>query len=378
MLLLIVVACLLVAACTGDDGNGGPATYDPGAGEGESILPITLTEWLMPPNTPIVSGDPAGLTHLSISPMEPGENAITVELSDLDGEPIAAATSGATLTLQHRHLTPDGESGAIEMEASADRPATWRADALSLPDQGWYALEITLDQGDDIVGSTTAYVLLPDPSVHGSEAPDLPESDPDAEALYHRSLDAYASWETGQWREGLGSGTDVLVVSHHTVTSRPGEPPASEIHSRYSGAFRTRPDGTEPGPPRQNFSSRIVIGEDSWVRRDGGQWEAMAALEAATWEERADIYAGATNILPGGTEVIHGVETEIITFYLPQKGGQSEAWFIWWIDPDTADPIRMAMVARMHFMVWDFHDVNAPITIAPPSGSEPATPTTGG
>lgn len=76
--------------------------------------------------------------------------------------------------------------------------------------------------------------------------------------------------------------------------------------------------------------------------------------------------------------MIHGVETEIITFYLPQKGGQSEAWFIWWIDPDTADPIRMAMVARMHFMVWDFHDVNAPITIAPPSGSEVATPTTGG
>jgi hypothetical protein len=33
----------------------------------------------------------------------------------------------------------------------------------------------------------------------------------------------------------------------------------------------------------------------------------------------------------------------------------------------------MAMIAQVHFMIWDFYDVNAPLTIEPP-GELPATP----
>ncbi|HYH11707.1 MAG TPA: hypothetical protein VD789_05055, partial [Thermomicrobiales bacterium] len=337
------------------------------------ILPMTITEWLFPPDVPISTADPEGVTHLSISPMEPGENEITVELSDLAGQPLETPPE-ATVTLQHRPMTPDGTATEVELAPVTDQPAAWAEDALSLPDQGWYAIDVTLHHADDVVGTTTFYLLLPDPSVHGADAVDLPESDPEAETLYLRALDTYGSWETGRWRESLGSGTDVVVVSQFAVTSLPGEPPASEMSSQYAGSFRTRPDGTEPEPPRRNFSSRITIGDQSWIRQDEGAWESVPALETASWEERADIYTGATNVQPGGTETINGVETEIATFYLPQKGGQSEAWFAWWINPETGDPLRMAMVAKMHFMIWDVYDINAPITIAPPPGPEGATP----
>jgi len=363
--LLAVLCCLLLAACGGEE-EAGPATFDPQAGEGDAILPMTITEWLFPPDMPIATADPVGVTHLSISPLEPGEQDVTLELTDLEGQPLAEATTDATVGLEYRQLAPGSSPTEAALEPDPERPATWSAASLSLPDQGWYALDVSLHAGASLIGTTTFYVLLPDPSVHGSGALDLPEFDPEAKALYQRALETFGTWETGRWRESLGSGTDVVVVSQFSVTSRPGEAAASETISRYSGSFRTRPDGTEPAPPRRDFSRRIAIGDQSWVRQEDGAWEAMPALETATWAERADIFSGATNIRLGGTATIDGIETEVITFYLPQKGGQSEAWFAWWIDPETGNLLRVAMVARMHFMVWDIYDINTPMTIAPP------------
>lgn len=93
----------------------------------------------------------------------------------------------------------------------------------------------------------------------------------------------------------------------------------------------------------------------------------------ATFDERADVYAGGTNVVPGGIATVNGIETEMVTFYLPPKGGQSEAWFAWWIDPETGTLMRAVMIAQMHFMVWDFTDINAPITIESPPADAVAT-----
>ena len=373
-LFLILLACLLITGCTTGDDESGEAVFDPSAGAGESALPITITEWMFPPGVAASDGEPIGITHLSITPAEPGDNEITVELTDMDGDPLPEATGDSTVEMDYRTLTPDSTTVEAELTASPDATATWEAESLNLPDQGWYAFDITLSNANEIIGTTTIYMLLPDPSVHGSAAPALPETDPEAEAIYNQALEAYGSWDAARWRESLGSGADVVVVTEFSVTDRPSEPPASMTESFYSGAFRTREDGTEPAPPRQDFATRIMIGDQTWSRRDDEPWEALPTLGVSTFEERADIYEGATNIQMGGTETINGTETQIIAFYLPQKGGQSEAWFAWWVDPETGDPVRMMMVARMHFMVWDFFDVNGSFTITPPAGFEDATP----
>lgn len=371
----IVLVCLVIAGCTTDDAEPTEEVYDPAAGAGDTILPMTITEWMFPPEVSKVDGSPVGLTHLSITPMEPGENTITVELTNMDGAPLPEATGESAPQLSYRTLTPESTTREVDLAPVADHRAMWEAESLELPDQGWYAFEVTLSGQDSIVGTTTIYMLLPDPSVHGTDAPELPETDPEAEELYTRALEAYGSWEAARWRESLGSGTDVVVVTDYTVTNRPSQPPASLTESLYSGAFRTREDGTEPAPPRHDFATRIAIGDQGWTRLENESWEAIPTLGVSTFEERADIYTGATNIRMGETATINGTETQIITFYLPPKGGQSEAWFAWWVDPDTGNPVRMAMVARMHFMVWDFADVNGSFTIAPPPGFEDATPT---
>ena len=374
-LFLIILTCLLVAGCTTDDDENGEDVFDPAAGAGESALPITITEWMFPPGVAVTDGEPVGITHFSITPVEPGDNEITVELTDMQGSALPEATGDSAVEMHYRTLRPDSTTTEAELTASPEATATWTTESLDLPDQGWYAFDIALSNDNAKIGTTTIYLLLPDPSVHGTDAPILPETDPAAEAIYNQALDAYGSWDAGRWRESIGSGTDVVVVTEFSVTNRPSEPPASLAESFYSGAFRTREDGTEPEPPRENFATRIMIGNQTWSRRDGEPWEVLPGLGVGAFAERAEIYEGATNIRTGGTETINGTETQIITFYLPQKGGQSEAWFAWWVDSETGDPIRMMMVARMHFMVWDFFDVNGSFTIAPPAGFENATPT---
>ncbi len=364
--LLAVLALLLVTACSplqddDEDSNDTEA----------SLLPMTLTSWLLPPDASAPTAEPLGVTHLSITPMQPGDNGIVIHLTDLDGQPLQDTTE---VTLDLRPLAPDADTSSFAPDPDPDIPATWAIDTISLPDQGWYALDVSLHSDDGVDAVSTIYALLPDPSVYGAEALDLPTTDAASEELYDRALAAYGGWETGAWRESLGSGTDVLVVTDYAVASTDPATVAMSVHSEYAGSFRARPDGTEPNPPRRDFSSRVVIGETAWTSEEDGIWLELPALKPHGFEERADIYSGATNILPAGSETVDGTETEIITFYLPRKGGQAEAWFAWWIDPDTGNPLRMAMIAKMHFMVWDFHDIDADIKIDPPPASAIATP----
>jgi hypothetical protein len=338
-----------------------------------SLLPMTLTEWLFAPDAAVATADPVGVAHLSITPMKPGDNDLTIGLTDLEGAPFDLE-SDATLDLTWRLLAPDATGEQATLEPDDDTQATWRANDLELGDQGWYAFDLAVTRGDTPVATSTMYALLPDPSVHGADALDLPDSDAGAEALYQRALDRYGAWKTGRWRENLGSGADVLVVTQYAVDSRDPEAAAMSSRSTYAGSFRPQKDGSPPSPVQHDFAQRIAIGERWWSLDPDGQWSESSGPAVSTFTDRADIYTGATNIQPGGSETINGIDTEIITFYLPAKTGQSEAWFAWWIDPETGDPVRIAMVAQMHFMIWDFYDVDAPMTITRPdeAGATPA------
>jgi hypothetical protein len=362
--LVAILLCLpLLAACTDAGGT------DDSGDDTASLLPMTLAEFLFPPDTPAATGEPIGVAHLSIAPMKPGDNDLTVVLTDLDGKPL----NGPALALAWRPLSPDAGSTDAKVTPVEGEAATWRVDDLALADQDWYAFDLTLAEGDSTVATSTLYALLPDPSVYGAEALDTPKSDPDAEALYQRALTTYGGWQTGRWRENLGSGQDVLVVTQYAVDSGDPQRAAMATESIYAGAFRPKADGSAPSPVQRDFAHRIAIGEQWWSREDSGAWSESSGLPVSGFPERADVYSGATGIQPAGTETVDGVKTQVITFYLPPKGGQAEAWFAWWVDPETGNLVRMAMIAQVHFMIWDFYDVNAPLTIEPP-GELPATP----
>ncbi len=371
-----IVVLVLVAACSGAPG------FDPEAptptapsGAGDAILPMTLTNWMYAPQSPPATGEPLGLAHLSVTPLEPGANTLEIVLTDLDGSTLTAAPPSADAVLTVRQLAPDAQPTSPPLPRSGERDAVWTTGEVDLPEQGWYELTVALEVDDMVFGATTMYALLPDPSVHGAAALDLPETDPEARAPFDRALERYAAWNAVRWRESLGSGADVLVVTDFALTNRPAERAAFKTETRYIGAFRPRSDGSPPAAPRFNDAGSITIDDTAWRRRGGSGWEEVSTVGVATQPERADIFIGASNIRFAGTDRIDGRDVQVITYYLPPDGGQSEAWFAWWIDPETSDVLRVAMVASMHFMIWDFFDINGSFTIASPPGVRTATPT---
>ncbi|MBA2529460.1 MAG: hypothetical protein H0V19_05770, partial [Euzebyales bacterium] len=65
-------------------------------------------------------------------------------------------------------------------------------------------------------------------------------------------------------------------------------------------------------------------------------------------------------------ERINGEPAQVVTFYSPATQRQSEAWFAWWVGTETGTVYRIAMVARLHYMVEEFRDLNTPFEITPP------------
>lgn len=353
MLATLLLCLSILAGCAGDDDSSGDAS--------DSRLPMTLAEWLFPPDASHATGEPIGVAHLTITPLKAGDNDLTVHLTDLDGAPLETGDAA----LSWRPLASAATATEADIAPVDGEPATWEVADLAL-DDGWYVFDVTVADANAPVATSTLYALLPDPSVYGGDAVAEQDSDSDAEALYLRALKAYGGWETGRWRENLGSGQDVLVVTRYAVDDRDAERARMEAESVYAGSFRPKDDGTV-SPVQRDFGQRIAIGDRWWSLTDG-EWSEASGLPVAGFEQRADVYSGATGIQPAGTETIDGVETQVITFYLPPKGGQAEAWFTWWIEPESGNIVRMAMIAEMHFMIWDFYDIDAPVEISPPGG----------
>jgi hypothetical protein len=360
-----LVALLVVTLAMGCSPDGDDTPADSG------LLPMTIVEWLLAPSQEPIDADPVGLAQITYTPMAPGTNSIDITLTDLRGAALSLLTETSEVSLEVRHLAPDE---AFQPIALVRDQATWHVTGLELANTGWYALQIRLRDSGRTIAEARTVALLPDPSVYGTGAIDLPASQLDAAALYDRALQTYASWEAARWRESVSSGAGAVAVSAFAVTDRADEPTAMLVENRYVGAFRPRADGSAPPPPRLDFGARMIVGDHAWARESNGAWIVSPARPAATFAERAAIYAGATNIVAGGSDTLNGVETQIITFYLPSKGGQSEAWFAWWIDPATGNLVRAAMVARMHFMIWDITDINGTFAIEPPAVASGATP----
>ncbi|MGI8483428.1 MAG: hypothetical protein ACR2OU_04115, partial [Thermomicrobiales bacterium] len=219
------------------------------------------------------------------------------------------------------------------------------------------------------------YLLLPDPNVHGFNAPPAPASDPAAQAAYEKALTTLTSLTAIRRSEHIGSGRDALVIAENAwTTSTNGHPPSFESETLFSGSFVPRPDGSPPPAPTTNAYHSVAIGDEAWQVVDG-KWLEQSPIMYLPPAEWGSTYTGAQEFQFGTTEVINGEECQIITFHTPNLSSQSEAWFAWWVGKNSGKVRQTTMVANQHYMVWNYRDFNNDFVIqGPPAPSPSATP----
>lgn len=308
-----------------------------------------LTEVRLVARATSADGQPAALVHLAVDPARSGRNLIGVRLTDDAGAPLASSPDRAvSLTLTSLSHPPARQTSTATAVESV--PAAYAVEGLDLSLEGWWRIDVALGEPGQAPVTAPFYLLLPDPNIHGSDAPPDPPSDPAALALFERGLDTMTAWRSVRWTQWLGSGQDVLVRADLAVTTD------AQGH------------GTGFSLESENYTS-VTVGERQFLRRQGGGWLEQPANKITPPREWRATYEGATNIQLGATETINGEPAQVVTFYSPEKQGQSEAWFAWWVGQETGTIYRITMVARLHYMVEEYRDINAPFEITPPTST---------
>ncbi|MDQ3657262.1 MAG: CopD family protein, partial [Chloroflexota bacterium] len=308
------------------------------------------------------------LVHLTIDPARSGDNELSVRLTDWDGMPVPANPL-PSIALNFTSLDHGTVNAGVGLQLDAQDPAIYRTTGLNLSLDGWWQIDARINLAGQPAQEATFYALLPDPNTQGFDAAPKPASEPGAEALYDRAYRQMLDWERVRWTESLGSGDDVLVRADFAVVDGPDE--ATDAYSldvRYSGGFAPNASGEPPTAPAYESRSSITVGDQAWLQATDGAWLEEPPTRFSTPAEWNDTYAGAENIRLGMLQEIDGVEYQVITFYLPDKPTQAEAWIAWWINTSTGDVERVAMIARQHYMSWQYTDINGDFTIEAPAG----------
>lgn len=181
----------------------------------------------------------------------------------------------------------------------------------------------------------------------------------------------------GCYRAGVARPTDVVVGRRRLAFDVPVRPKdATDLLRRATRTFKEAKtvefeerlaSSARPGqvsrfrvvaPNRLAYSIRggpeaIVIGARRWDRSPGGAWEASPQtplrVPAPNWSDRA--------------RNAHLVGPGTIAFFDPRL----PAWFRLRVDPATAEPREVRMVAAAHFMTDRYSPFNRPFAISPPS-----------
>ena len=158
----------------------------------------------------------------------------------------------------------------------------------------------------------------------------VPARPRDATALLRRAKRAFESARTVEFEERLASSPRTVQVSHFRLAAP----------NRLAYAIR---GGLEA----------IVIGNRRWDRRGDGEWQASPQtplrVPRTYWSRAA---RNARLVAP-----------DTLTFFDPRL----PAWFRLRIEPRTARPRELRMVAPAHFMTDRYSAFDRPLEISPPS-----------
>ncbi len=318
--------------------------------------------------TASTAGGAMSVVHLTLDPAEPGENQVRVQLTDQEGEPIATEPPPA-LTLDIRSLERDGVHQSVELSLSDPATATYTAEGVTFGPNGWWGIDVGIaqDDGNEDV-QARMYLLLPDPNVHGFDAPPEREGSAEAKALFARGIEQMTAWTSVRSTERIVSGSDAIVIVERTISvGGEGQPPAQATVGVYSAGFAPLATGEPPAPPKVRYSHRVTIGDRGWQLGPEGGWLETPPTRASYPAQWGGIYEGAEDFQLGVTEEINGEPVQVVTFYLPEQGAQAEAWFAWWVGTESGNVYRVAMVAQGHYMLLEYRDINAPIRIEAPT-----------
>ena len=306
------------------------------------------------------------LVHLTIDPADSGENAITARLTDGDGVELAEA-SVLRFALDFTSLEHGTVNPGVSLQRSGGGSNVFQTAGLDLSLEGWWQIDARFTLTGENEQVATFYSLLPDPNTQGSDAAPKSPSDPDAEALFETAYGQMLGWDRVRWTERLGSGNDALVVaSFAVVDGGEDEPDAHTLNLEYSGGFGATVSGIPPQPPTYDSRASITIGDKGWLETGSGVWLDQPPSSFSTPSEWDTIYSGSEHHRMGAIQVIDGVEHQVVAFYLPTQQGRSEAWVVWWIETSSGNVHQVAMIARLHYMVWNYTDIDGDFTIEPP------------
>lgn len=311
-------------------------------------------------------GTTTDIVHLEADPAAPGDNVLTLRVTDPEGTPIPASPA-PRITLDFLSLDHGTSDQGRQLQPVAGEPATFTSEGLELSLEGWWSVTVTIRrQGQDDT-QARIYLLLPDPNTNGFDAPPEPSTSAEAQAVFERGLATMLSWSSVRVTERVASGSDALVVVERAVTTATNNQPLSNSFAvQYSGSFAPTATGDPPSPPLFDPAHDVTIGDQGWRRLADGTWEESRPRPAEPPSEWGNTYDGAEQIRLGTTEEINGELAQVVTFHTPDQERQSEAWFVWWVGTETGHVYRAAMIARQHYMVWEYSSINEPFVITRP------------
>jgi len=312
-------------------------------------------------------GEMTSIVHLEIDSAEPGDNALTLRLTDLQGKPLPAEPP-TRIALEYTsldHGTTDVDQAVTLIDPAA---STYTTEGLELSLDGWWRITATLRRQGTADQRAELFLLLPDPNMQGFSAPARPQSSPEALAVFERGLAAMTSWTSVRVSERITSGSDALVMAEREITTGAnGQPPAQQLIAVYAGGFAPQADGELPAAPKIDFSRTVTIGTQGWQVQPDGAWLETPPSRAEPPSEWRDIYVGAEDLRLGPTEEeLNGEAVQIVTFRTPDQTRQSEAWFAWWVGTESGNVYRATMVANQHYMVWEYTAIDEPFVIEGP------------
>jgi len=299
--------------------------------------------------------------QLRLGTARPGEeNALRLSLDAPRGTPVpSGAASPRIVALTAQLLSGDPtapETLPVQPDPAADG---WLITTSPFDREGWWRLGVALDGAGE---TAEFYLLLPDPNINGPNAvPDFGTS-PEGEAIFRRGMDATTALHSVRFTQWIADGMGNSSVSEHAVTAGgDGVPPGFAY--RAAGGMEA-----------------VIIGSTRWIKLPGDLgWQEQEGATVVPPSEWDDEYAGATGFTMLGEETIDGERCQLLAFVVPEviePRRQTVAWYLWWVGAETGQVRKEAMVSRVHYMLNQFGDFDAPLTLTPPD--ETGTPVAGG
>jgi len=277
---------------------------------------------------------------LEIDPFQVGQNRFRITTLDQREQPVEVNA----VDLRFSRLERPGVLG--EAAARPDAKSLSYLAQYQLAETGWWNIDVILDATEVV----SFYLRLDAPSQAPlTFAPPDYESDPAAEALFRKTVQAYEGLSALKWREELTSGLLAPTgIGAWVVTDGEAEAP-DKVHLSVLSL---------------GYSSYELyrVAEKGCSRDQGGSWQCSTS-EFTGEAFELDYLQAATAFRLGRREMMDGEMTQLLLFNNPSQAG---AWFAWWVGEETGHLRKQAMVAPGHFMLTRFFDHDVPIGITLP------------